>query len=57
MPDAATVGMMRALNRNVARVRSLRPVPELTRSADIQLNKRLSLRRRLEMLSQPQIVD
>jgi hypothetical protein len=31
-------------------------VPELTRSPDIQLNKRLSLRRRLEMLSQPQIV-
>jgi hypothetical protein len=31
-------------------------VPELTRSADIQLNKRLALRRRLEMLSQPQIV-
>jgi hypothetical protein len=25
------------------------PVPELTRSADIQLNKRLSLRRHLEM--------
>jgi hypothetical protein len=34
-----------------------RAVPELTRSADIQLDKRLSLRRRLEMLSQPQIVD
>jgi hypothetical protein len=31
-------------------------VPELTRSADIQLNKRLSLRRHREMLSQPQIV-
>jgi hypothetical protein len=32
-------------------------VPELTRSADIQLNKRLLLRRHSEMLSQPQIVD
>jgi hypothetical protein len=32
-------------------------VPELTRSADIQLNKRLPLRRHLEMLSQPEIVD
>jgi hypothetical protein len=32
-------------------------VPELTRSTDIQLNKRLPLRRHLEMLSQPQIVD
>jgi hypothetical protein len=31
-------------------------VPELTRSADIQLNKRLSLRRYRDMLSQPQIV-
>jgi hypothetical protein len=33
-----------------------RAVPELTRSADIQLNNRLSLRRHREMLSQPQIV-
>ena len=31
-------------------------VPELTRSADIQLNKRLWLPRLPEMLSQPQIV-
>ena len=30
-------------------------VPELTRSIDIQLNKRLSLRRHPGMLSQPQI--
>jgi hypothetical protein len=35
---------------------SLRAVPELTRSVDIQLNKRLSLRRDPEMLSQLQIV-
>jgi ATP-dependent DNA ligase len=33
------------------------PVPELTRSADIQLNKRHSLRRHFKMLSQPPIVD
>jgi hypothetical protein len=32
-------------------------VPELTRSAGIQLNKRLSLRRQFEMLSQPRRVD
>jgi hypothetical protein len=31
-------------------------VPELTRSVDIQLNKRHSLQRQCEVLSQPQIV-
>jgi hypothetical protein len=39
------------------RLPARRAVPELTRSADIQLNKRLSLRRHLEMVSQPQIAD
>jgi hypothetical protein len=34
-----------------------RAVPELTRSADIQLNKRLLWRRHPKMLSQLQIVD
>ena len=32
-------------------------VPGLTRNADIQLNKRLSLRRHSEMLSQPRRVN